>query len=136
MVCHLTNVFYKALKLVPPTVVEGRRSTMREGPFRITEEGRDIIPSQIDTPETESYSNMVTWDIPEREGLSPLRVHWYDGGLRPARPVGMDLKAPMPVEGAMYVGEKGVLLTSARGRYSLLPENKFRDFVPPPKRLP
>lgn len=136
MACHLTHVFYNALKVVPPTVVEGRRSTMREGVFRITPDDRDILPSPIETPETESYSTMVTWDIPEREGMPPLRVHWYDGGLRPARPLGMDRKRPMPEEGAMYVGSKGVLLTGGRGRFSLFPENQFRDFVPPPKTLP
>lgn len=136
MACHLTNVFYNALKLGPPTVVQGRRSTMREGTFRLTAEDRDILPAQVATPEAESYSNMVTWDFPDREGMPPLRMQWYDGGLCPPRPLGMNLKAPMPVEGAMYVGEKGVLLTGERGRFSLFPENKFRDFVPPPKTLP
>jgi predicted dehydrogenase len=138
MACHLTNVFYKALKLVPPTVVQGRKSTMREGVFRITDGPgfKDMLPSPIDTPETESYSNMVTWDIPEREGLPPLRVHWYDGGLRPPRPLGMNLKEAMPAEGSMYVGEKGVLLTTDRGPFTLLPENQFRDFALPPKTLP
>ena len=85
MACHLTHVAYTALKLVPPTVVEGRRSTMREGVFRLTPDDRDILPSPIETPESESYSSMVTWDIPEREEMPPVRVHWYDGGLRPAR---------------------------------------------------
>ncbi len=36
----------------------------------------------------------------------------------------------------MYVGEKGVLLTTDRGRFTLLPENQFRDFALPPKTLP
>jgi predicted dehydrogenase len=136
MACHLTNVFYNALKLVPPTVVEGRRSTMREGTFRLTDAGQDILPSPIATPETESYANMVTLNIPEREGMPPLRVHWYDGGLRPPRPLGMNLTQAMPVEGSMYVGDKGVMLTDNRGRFSLFPEKQFRDFVPPSKTLP
>lgn len=137
MACHLTNIFYNALKLVPPTRVEGRRSTMRKGLFRLTPEDRDILPSKIETPETESYANMVTWDIPEREGLPPLRVHWYDGGLRPAWPLGMDLKQPLPAEqGALYVGSKGMLLTGAHGGFTLFPEKQFKDFVPPAKTLP
>jgi hypothetical protein len=128
-------VFYNALKLVPPTVVEGRRSTMREGVFRLKEDGQDVLPAEVATPETESYSNMVTWHIPEREGMPPLRLHWYDGGLRPPRPLGMNLRQAMPAEGAMYVGDRGVLLTG-RGRFTLLPENQFRDFAPPAKTLP
>lgn len=135
MACHLIHVFYDALKLVPPAVVQGRRSRMREGTFRLTEAGRDILPVEVATPETESCSSMVTWDFPEREGMPPLRVHWYDGGLCPPRPPEMNLKAQMPVEGSMYIGEKGVLLTGDRGRFSLLPEDRFRDFVLPPKTL-
>jgi predicted dehydrogenase len=138
MACHMLHVFHDALKLGPPTAVYGSRSTMREGLFRVTAapDFADILPTRVETPETESYSNTVVGDFAERQGLPPLRVHWYDGGMRPPRPMGMSASIPMLAEGSMYVGDKGVLLPHGREGFVLLPENKFRDFTPPPKTLP
>jgi hypothetical protein len=137
MMCHGLFVFYDALKLCPPSSVHAYRSKMHEGPMRITPEFVEILPPLIETPESESYSSMVIWDFPERQGLPPLRFHWYDGGMRPPRPIGMSPQRPMPADATLYVGDKGVLLTGyGGGRNILMPEAKFRDFQPPPKTLP
>jgi hypothetical protein len=72
-------------------------------------------------------------------------MHWYDGGLKPPRPVDLDLSEALTSEGSYFVGDKGVLLVRGAGAggdgrtqkpFSLLPESKFRDFTPPPKTIP
>ena len=61
---------------------------------------------------------------------------WYDGGMRPHRPVEMDPATPMPADGLLFIGEKGKLLSGYYGgKNRLLPERQFRDFQPPPKTL-
>jgi hypothetical protein len=80
---------------------------------------------------------MVTWDFPERGPHPPLRVHWYDGGLCPPRPVELDSQTKFPSSGLLFVGSSGKLMASYSGGHNrLLPEKRFRDFVTPPKALP
>jgi hypothetical protein len=110
------------------------------------------MSSRVATPECQSHANMVTWEFPERGDRPPLNVHWYDGGMKPHRPVELDPKLTMPNSGLLFVGEKGKLLAGYSGgnpfRTSdgdapqrgvngglLLPEEKFRDFEDPPKTL-
>jgi predicted dehydrogenase len=137
MACHALHVFFEALQLGAPTSVHGSRVKIHRGLFRMSPEGREFIPPVVETPETESCATLVTWDFPARGSLPPLRVHWYDGGLRPPRPVELDPRRSLPASGLLFVGTKGKLLTGfSGGKELLLPEKEFRDFVRPPKTLP
>jgi GFO/IDH/MocA oxidoreductase family protein len=136
MACHAMHVFYAPLKLGSPRLISGSRSTMYGGYFHMEPDGTEQLPKRIDTPETESYANMVTWDFPEREGLPALQMIWYDGGMRPPRPMELPASIPMPVEGLLFVGEKGKLLSGYYGgKNLLLPEKRFSGFQAPPKTL-
>lgn len=136
MLCHAMHVFFEELELARPVAVNGCRTTMHGGLFHMDPEGKETLPPRIPTPETESYSTMVTWDYPARGKQPPLRMHWYDGGLKPHRPLEMSRAQALPGSGVLYVGEKGKLLTSySGGRHLLLQEESFRDFVAPPKTL-
>lgn len=137
MLCHAMHVFYSALKLESPRLVSASRSTMYGGYFHMLRGGKEDLPRKIETPETESYSNLVTWEFPERHGMPVLQMIWYDGGLRPPRPVELDRKAPIPAEGLLFIGDKGKLLSGYYGgKNRLLPEKRFQDFQAPPKSLP
>ena len=134
MCCHTFHVYFKELQLGAPKAVYGCGSVRREG-----------FSAAVPTPECQSHANMVTWEFPARGTLPPLQVHWYDGGLRPHRPVELDRAIAMPSSGLLFVGEKGQLLAgygggsflSGRGLGGglLLPEEEFRDFPEPPKTL-
>jgi predicted dehydrogenase len=136
MTCHAVHVFFEALELGAPSSVHGSRAKMHGGLFRMTPEGQEFLPPLIETPETESYATMVTWDFPARGTHPPLRVHWYDGGMRPHRPLELNPRTPLPSTGLLFVGTKGKMLTGySGGKPLLLPENQFKDFQPPPKTL-
>ena len=110
---------------------------MHGGLFQMAPDGRETLPPLIETPECESYASMVTWDFPARGSHPPVRVHWYDGGLRPPRPLELDPRVPLPSSGLLFVGSKGKLMAGySGGKNRLLPEKQYRDFTPPPKTLP
>ena len=87
MVCHAMHVFFNALQMGPPSRVYASRTTMRGGYFKMHADGKEDLPPLIETPETESYSSVVSWEFPARGNQPPLAMHWYDGGIRPHRPM-------------------------------------------------
>lgn len=136
MLCHAMHVFFDALALGHPSTIDACRTTMYGGLFVMQPDGKETLPRRIATPEAESYSSVITWDFPSRGPHSALRMHWYDGGMRPHRPVELDRSARMPTAGLLFVGEKGKLLSDySGGRNRLLPESRFRDFQAPAPTL-
>ena len=136
MACHAMHVFFNALELGAPEAVHGSRTAMYGGHFEMLPDGKEALPPRIDTPETESYSTMVSWDFPATARRPPLRLNWYDGGLRPPRPVELSRKTPLPASGLLFVGSKGKMLSGYYGGdIKLLPEKQFADYQPPPKTL-
>ena len=136
MACHTLHVYFKELQLGSPQMVYGYGSTRHKGFFQF-----------VSTPECQSHANVVTWQFGARGELPALTVHWYDGGMKPHRPVELDNSMRMPGSGLLFVGEKGKLMAgygggnpfgrSRRGLAGglLLPEKKFRDFEQPAKTM-
>ena len=137
MACHALHVFFNALELGAPESVHSSRTAMYGGYFHMNADGNETLPPRIETPETESYSSMVSWDFASTEKRSALRLNWYDGGLRPPRPVELGRQTPLPASGLLFVGTRGKMLTGYYGGgIRLLPEKQFADFQVPPKTLP
>jgi len=89
MGCHYLNTPYRALKLGYPTAVSASSSRLYEESFPL--------------------ASIVTYDYPARNGYPPVRIVWYDGGLKPPRPVEMGDKE-LPEESVLYIGTKGKML--------------------------
>src|SRR5262249_50543749 len=62
-----------------------------------------------------------------------VELTWYQGFNKPAR--WRDRSIPQWDSGVLFVGDKGMLL-SDYGKHRLLPEERFRDFVPPKPFIP
>jgi hypothetical protein len=56
----------------------------------------------------------IFFDFPAGGAQPPLRVTWYDGGLRPAAPPELG-RFPLPKRGVMFMGEKGVIQCDGAG---------------------
>jgi hypothetical protein len=128
MACHSFHVFFKALRLDqrPPRAVTAYSSYHREP------SGRLLL-----TRECESDANQVAWEFPPIDDLPALRLHWYDGGMRPLRPEELDMNVPMPESGMLLVGEQGKMLSGFSGGLDwLLPADKFQGFARPAPTLP
>ena len=99
-------------------------------------EPRSSIPSAT------SGSHLVTYQYGATGNRGPLTLYWYDNGLRPPTPLGIDPDDPQQRlgegdNGLMIVGEKGILTCAGwSGMPRLLPLELHRDYKRPPKTLP
>ncbi len=110
MGCHHLNTPFRALKLKHPVCVSASSTRV--------------------LPETAPLGSIVTYDFPAREGMPPVRIVWYDGGLKP--PYVAELEGrPMPAEGTLYVGDEGKMLGP-----TILPAARAKQFEGVPKTLP
>ncbi|NLN75727.1 MAG: Gfo/Idh/MocA family oxidoreductase [Armatimonadetes bacterium] len=116
MDCHTLNTAFRALDLVNPIVVKAK--------------------SNDKTDESYPKSSVITYTFPQRGNLSPLKMTWYDGGLKPPADLldGRDL----PGSGVVYIGEKGKIYSpdDYGAQYILMPEADFEGYKPPSPTLP
>lgn len=115
MGCHHLNTLFKALKLGHPTSV--------------------WASSTKAMPEATPLASTVAWEFPAREGMPPVTVYWYDGGIKPPRPRELEEGRDWPDEGNLYVGDKGKILGDTEGG-QIIPESKMQAYKRPPRTLP
>jgi hypothetical protein len=90
-------------------------------------------------PESFPVASMIHYEFPARGEMPPVAVHWYDGGLLPARPDELEPDRELPREnGVIFVGDKGKILLEGEGGSSLrlIPESRMQNFERPAKTLP
>lgn len=119
MGCYSFAGLFQILDLTPPVAVEAATTESHE--------------------ETFPLASIVHLDFPARGDRGPIRISWYDGGLRPPRPAGLreqDQRRFRPgQEGVLYVGDKGILLGGFNGDGPrVYPESK--KYEPPAARPP
>lgn len=102
MACHILHPVFKGLKLGYPTKVQGSSTLLLT----------DCAPN----------AQMVKFTFPARDNMSrvalpEVEVTWYDGGLRPMRPVGMPAHKDLNVQGggAIFHGTKDTLICGCYG---------------------
>jgi len=89
--------------------------------------------------ETLPLASAVHYEFGARGDMPPVTLHWYDGGIVPARPPELDDDRELSREdGLIFVGDKGKMYVEGWGGNSprLIPEAKMRDYRRPPKTLP
>ena len=84
-------------------------------------------------PEITPASMQVTYQFDRRGDLPPVQLTWYQGENKPR--IWSEGGIPQWDSGALFVGEKGMLL-SDYSRFVLLPEEKFADAKLPEPYLP
>lgn len=122
---------FKVLKLGSPLTVEASRSQY----WRVED---DLLWKRQPVDVAYPQASLVRWEFPERPGMPPVSLHWYDGGLRP--PMLPELEEdgePMPEEGLLFVGERGKILCGFQGQEPrLVPRRRMAAFQPPQRTLP
>ena len=119
MGCHQFDPIVKALKLNQPTRVQASSSKVFEETFPV--------------------ASMVHYDFDAREGMPPVKVIWYDGGLKPRKPdeLDEDIEFGDWNGGLLLIGDKGKILCDAVGnKPMLLPKKRNEEYVLPEKTLP
>jgi predicted dehydrogenase len=109
--CHAFDPVFRALKLGPPTDVQASSSRVND--------------------ETFPLASMVTYHFPARGEMPPLKLTWYDGGLRPPRPEELEEDQLMGDNGSLLLGDNGKILGNR-----IIPESRRREIQNVPKTLP
>lgn len=81
---------------------------------------------------------IYTYKFPARGKMPPVTFTWYDGGLMPPLPDGLDEgdKLGSGGNGTLFVGDKGMITTPGwAGRPRLLPGSRDENYERPPKTL-
>ena len=62
--------------------------------------------------ETASQASIVHFHFSARDDRPAVKVHWYDGGLRPERPEVLEPGRKMGVndDGILFIGDKGIIM--------------------------
>jgi len=119
MACHIIDSPFWALKLGYPISVEASSTKVNS--------------------ETYPLASTVHYQFPARQGMPPVKMTWYDGGIMPPRPEELESGRRMGSDngGALFVGEKGKLVCGCYGNSPrLIPEVKMAAYERPPKTIP
>ncbi|MBN2138376.1 MAG: Gfo/Idh/MocA family oxidoreductase [Sedimentisphaerales bacterium] len=109
--CHALDPIFRALKLGAPTSVEA--------------------VSTLVNKETFPVASTVHYEFPARGDMPPVKVIWYDGGLRPPRPEELEPGRQVGDNGKLFVGDKGKMLGER-----IIPESKMKEYKQPEKSIP
>jgi hypothetical protein len=109
--CHSLDPVFRALKLKYPTNFQA--------------------VSTIVNDETYPLGSIVRYEFPAREGMPPVVLTWYDGGLRPSLLPELEEGMKMGAGGTLFVGDKGKILDD-----NLLPKALRDSYKKPAPSIP
>jgi predicted dehydrogenase len=117
MGCYSFDTIFRVLKLGSPTLVEASSTKVH--------------------PETFPQASIVHFDFPARGAMPPVRLTWYDGGLKPPRPAEFPAEPGLDKDGLLFIGDRGTILCDFNGaKPRLIPESRMKAFKPPAPTLP
>jgi len=115
MACHLLDPVFSALKLKYPVSVESCATKVNKETFPV--------------------ASIVRYEFPARGDMPPLKMSWYDGGMKPPRPE--ELEPGRKMTSVIFIGDKGKLMCGEYGdNPRLIPETKMKEYKRPPQTLP
>jgi hypothetical protein len=126
MACHIIDPIFKALKLGYPASVEASASVFVDD--------WNPLPNLGSAPN----SSVIHFDFPARDGMPPVHVTWYDGGMLPRRPDELREDEMMGDQdgGCLFMGSRGTIMCETYGRNPvLLPTSRMEDFDQPAPTL-
>jgi predicted dehydrogenase len=119
MACHILDPAFWALKLGYPVSVEASSTKVND--------------------ESAPVASIIHYQFPERDGLPPVKLTWYDGGLMPQRPEELEPGRMLGDGdgGVLFVGDKGKIMCGCYGRSPrLIPESAMKEYKLPKKTIP
>src|SRR5207249_2235529 len=110
-------------RITPPTISTYWQAFFEEAPSK---------------HETYPRSSIVRFRFPARDKMPPVDLTWWDGGLMPARPAGLEPGRRMgdPNGGVLLIGDKGTIVAGCYGESPrLVPESSMKKYKRPRKTL-
>ncbi len=97
----------------------------------------EMHPAGQSNSEIIPYGEIGYFDFAADGSQPEVRITWYSGGLRPARPAQLPAGEELPRRGVLFVGDEGVLVCDgAGGTARLWPESRAAEFPQPAAIIP
>ncbi len=119
MGAHIFDIPYETLKLEYPTKIDASSTKFNQESWPVAE--------------------VIHYEFPKRNGLPPVELTWYDGGMMPPRPEELEPGRRMGDSdgGVLYYGEKGKIMCGCYGSNPrIIPEKKMKEYDQPEKSIP
>jgi predicted dehydrogenase len=109
--CHSLDPIFRALKLGAPTAVQGSSTRVNKETYPLGSMVTYYFPARDAAVQSNNYHVQgMTGVGAGGVAMPPVKVAWYDGGLRPPRPRNLPEGVSMGDNGRMLVGDDGFLL--------------------------
>jgi predicted dehydrogenase len=128
--CHSFDPVFRALKLGHPISIEASSTRVNTETYPLASMVTYHFPARSAEPQKHN-AHLTTSEAQaaSRVEMPPLKLVWYDGGLRPPRPAELEDNEQMGAMGSLLIGDKGKMLTNmGRGTGRLLPK-ELQDAV-------
>ncbi len=132
--CHAMDPVFRALKLgdTAPLSVQGASTRVNEETFPLGAMVTYRFPARAATVQaTNPHVKGLTGPSAGAIALPPVTLTWYDGGLRPPRPEGLEDEQVMGDNGRLLVGEKGFILGTR-----IYPQSRRQEVGEVPQAIP
>lgn len=116
MACHIFDPAIWAIGLPKAMTIEASSSPLSKDSYAL--------------------ANRVRYEFEAPNVGGPVTLTWYDGGLKPFRPVELEPGRELPGSGGLYIGDKGTIVAEHGGESRLIPKSRMADFKPPTPTLP
>jgi predicted dehydrogenase len=136
MGCHSFDPVFRALKLSHPVSVEASSTHVNDESYPLASMVTyHFAARSAETQPINPHIKSLTGAGAGGVAMPPLKLVWYDGGLRPPRPEELEEDRRMGPNGALLIGDRGKILHQERG-YRLVPQAKETELGNAPKTLP
>ncbi len=98
-------------------------------------ESVEVHPAGYSDSNIAPYGEIGYYQFPAHNNQGPIKLNWYSGGLRPARPEMIPEDVSFSRRGAMYVGDKGIMLTGGSPEPKIFPEDLYASTSSPAATL-
>ncbi|MCF7972777.1 MAG: Gfo/Idh/MocA family oxidoreductase [Phycisphaerae bacterium] len=113
--CHIVDPVFWALHLGAPTTIEATVT--------------DYDP--VAHAETFPAAFTVRYSFPARGAMPPVTLTWFDGDMRPPRPLALEADRRIPDKGAVVLGDKGTMMYGSHGAgaVAILPQTRMQTYL-------
>jgi predicted dehydrogenase len=130
--CHSMDPIFRALKLGHPSWVQASSTRVNAETYPLGSTVTYHFPARTAEPQA---NNVQTRGLAGVQAggveMPPVKVVWYDGGLRPPRPQGLPENETMGDNGRLLVGDKGFILGNR-----VYPDSLQADLASRPQFIP
>ena len=89
----------------------------------------EMFPAGFSNEDIAPYGEIGYFHFPATDRNGPVKLTWYSGGLRPERPDLMPENTSFSSRGALYVGEKGIMVYAGSRKPPMLFPQSLEESV-------